>query len=558
MSECDTSLNPLDGSLVDLKIGEQTLERITELGNLSSSDISLDAVRGSDAEPLDLSLKDTSSSSFILNYLNGSNLTEESEKINELRQSVNSILSSNGLPVHENTDDGSYLGISAKVAEILLQHGEFPAPRNIDKIPFNSINGNLIKDADTSPSAFKRFKSNANSNRPTEILSMASLPSLMSWGFGEGESPSAKLTNNLNDINRYSLHNVPQASWTSTNIPSLLLNHRPFPSITPFGHISDSNQNLYNHIALGHENPPIIHNQSQEVSKNQIKNVNDTHRVKHELKTSPKHSLIQMVALDKSTNAFKSHPLYPLLRDLATADYYFDHVDFDVAPLLAFLPSSPREMIKVFLEQHPEANKNNKHYDYQSDAIDSVIMDAIHFAHKTLLDRVRKLQMNAVEDINAELASTEEVVETFCKQFMDVIKGSTPLNISHASNSSHILNIPNENTTKRAKSPDSYFQQPKQFSPIYPTKSPQNCSDASLNTYDDRRRNTSHHSKEAVKILTQWLKEHCDNPYPNEQEKRMLADMVGLTQQQVAHWFINARRRLLPKLRDSMVNKKVL
>ncbi|KAJ9186527.1 hypothetical protein P3X46_002091 [Hevea brasiliensis] len=48
----------------------------------------------------------------------------------------------------------------------------------------------------------------------------------------------------------------------------------------------------------------------------------------------------------------------------------------------------------------------------------------------------------------------------------------------------------------------------------------------------------------SVSILRAWLFEHFLHPYPNDSEKIMLAKQTGLTRNQVANWFINARVRL--------------
>lgn len=54
---------------------------------------------------------------------------------------------------------------------------------------------------------------------------------------------------------------------------------------------------------------------------------------------------------------------------------------------------------------------------------------------------------------------------------------------------------------------------------------------------------------DATKILRIWLTEHVDNPYPDEDEKDELALQTGLRIEQINNWFINARRRLLKRLK---------
>ena len=47
--------------------------------------------------------------------------------------------------------------------------------------------------------------------------------------------------------------------------------------------------------------------------------------------------------------------------------------------------------------------------------------------------------------------------------------------------------------------------------------------------------------------MTDWLRQHKDNPYPNDDEKCMLIKETGLSINQINYWFTNARRRILPK-----------
>ncbi len=45
-------------------------------------------------------------------------------------------------------------------------------------------------------------------------------------------------------------------------------------------------------------------------------------------------------------------------------------------------------------------------------------------------------------------------------------------------------------------------------------------------------------------VLIHWIDDHSRNPYPNKDEKRVLAYYAGMTQRQLNDWFANARRNI--------------
>lgn len=60
----------------------------------------------------------------------------------------------------------------------------------------------------------------------------------------------------------------------------------------------------------------------------------------------------------------------------------------------------------------------------------------------------------------------------------------------------------------------------------------------------------------SVSILRAWLFEHFLHPYPNDSEKIMLAKQTGLSRNQVANWFINARVRLWKPMIEEMYKEE--
>lgn len=54
-----------------------------------------------------------------------------------------------------------------------------------------------------------------------------------------------------------------------------------------------------------------------------------------------------------------------------------------------------------------------------------------------------------------------------------------------------------------------------------------------------------------TQILKKWLEENVNHPYPTEFQKIIFCDKTGLEVSQINNWFINARRRILPLMKNS-------
>lgn len=71
-------------------------------------------------------------------------------------------------------------------------------------------------------------------------------------------------------------------------------------------------------------------------------------------------------------------------------------------------------------------------------------------------------------------------------------------------------------------------------------------------TPKNTKQKRTNYPKKVSKILKDWLATNIVNPYPSENEKVCLSDRTGLDQTQINNWFINARRRILPLLRQQI------
>jgi hypothetical protein len=89
-------------------------------------------------------------------------------------------------------------------------------------------------------------------------------------------------------------------------------------------------------------------------------------------------TFIQHLISDRS-NAFRSHPLFPLLRDLIIADMNFCVPNFPYQ-LISNLPADFDKLLQNFLSRNPPAGTYQGNF-----AIESVIMDALKYAHHCLI-----------------------------------------------------------------------------------------------------------------------------------------------------------------------------
>ncbi|XP_051683366.1 homeobox protein TGIF2LX [Oryctolagus cuniculus] len=67
-------------------------------------------------------------------------------------------------------------------------------------------------------------------------------------------------------------------------------------------------------------------------------------------------------------------------------------------------------------------------------------------------------------------------------------------------------------------------------------------------SWRNKRKGKGYLPAKSVRILRHWLYDHRFDAHPSEAEKQMLSGQTNLSLQQISNWFINARRRILPKM----------
>jgi len=70
--------------------------------------------------------------------------------------------------------------------------------------------------------------------------------------------------------------------------------------------------------------------------------------------------------------------------------------------------------------------------------------------------------------------------------------------------------------------------------------------------FEDPKKRRGNLPKVATNVLKKWLFDHLFHPYPTEEEKTVLGQDTGLTMNQISNWFINARRRILQPMLESV------
>nr|XP_027220898.1 homeobox protein TGIF2LX-like [Penaeus vannamei] len=221
-----------------------------------------------------------------------------------------------------------------------------------------------------------------------------------------------------------------------------------------------------------------------------------------------------------------------------------------MCPLLSYLPTSTEDLVSLYLRRNPDVAQSYHCHQTSSHspAVDAVLLDAIAYAHSCLLEKVSTQAAKLAATVEAEAADTRAAVE-MCQRYMEVIRSSTPCSCSSRPPMS--LRPQQTHLAWKATTCPTRFSSwsnagallahPPRSSP--PTTRAERPDERLPQRVDSRRRTHQH------------PREHRDHPYPDDDQKASLVRRTGLSTQQVGHWFTNARRRLLPKLRADLTKE---
>lgn len=98
----------------------------------------------------------------------------------------------------------------------------------------------------------------------------------------------------------------------------------------------------------------------------------------------PPEGLMEQIITDRSC-IFRTHPLFPLLRDLTIADMNFNTPSFPVQ-LIENLPANFDKLLQNYLNRNPPSQSP------PNESIDTVLMDALRYAHQSLIGKSTQVQ----------------------------------------------------------------------------------------------------------------------------------------------------------------------
>lgn len=284
---------------------------------------------------------------------------------------------------------------------------------------------------------------------------------------------------------------------------------------------------------------------------------------------------IQHLVSDGGSNAFRSHPLFPLLRDMIIADMHLNEPNFPYHHILN-LPEDFNKLLQNFLHRNPAAGNYQTNF-----AVESVIMDALKYAHQCLIGKLRQKQEQDADKHSKSTSKSLSAIEEFCEKFDQSVRKTyikpatlqingnpgqqgmggpqmgpmvppemgTPTKVGMGM-ASMMMPGAGYGSPMAKKGLEFHNMMSPSFKQFVDIDSASDCgSIVSSSSHCNKPESKKHPSlpKEAVAMMLDWLRQHKDNPYPNDDEKAMLIKQTGLTINQINYWFTNARRRILPK-----------
>eukprot|EP01118_Nematostelium_gracile_P005319 TRINITY_DN1675_c0_g1_i2.p1 TRINITY_DN1675_c0_g1~~TRINITY_DN1675_c0_g1_i2.p1 ORF type:complete len:227 (-),score=73.97 TRINITY_DN1675_c0_g1_i2:152-832(-) len=136
------------------------------------------------------------------------------------------------------------------------------------------------------------------------------------------------------------------------------------------------------------------------------------------------------------------------------------------------------------------------------------------------------LYVDVLRFCRAELERMDNMTDEFCTSYLEALK---PNATSHP-----VWNDPDKSMAKRKSG------------------NGEEVAAIQQDNYVVHKKRRGNLPKAATNILKKWLFDHLFHPYPTEEEKANLSNQTSLSLNQISNWFINARRRILQPMLESV------
>jgi hypothetical protein len=164
---------------------------------------------------------------------------------------------------------------------------------------------------------------------------------------------------------------------------------------------------------------------------------------------------------------------------------------------------------------------------------------------------VMAVYLEVLQSLNREQDKLDRMVTEFCTRYVEAIKeGETNEEDLGQSGCMQEMLLPSGPASPhKRKEPDGELTS----SPVKTRSGPKStCSSVPSPEPSLRKKRRGNLPKAATNLLKKWLYDHLLHPYPSEEEKATLTMQTGLTMNQICNWFINARRRILQPMLESV------
>mmetsp|Transcript_1155 Transcript_1155/g.1586 ORF Transcript_1155/g.1586 Transcript_1155/m.1586 type:complete len:283 (+) Transcript_1155:130-978(+) len=165
------------------------------------------------------------------------------------------------------------------------------------------------------------------------------------------------------------------------------------------------------------------------------------------------------------------------------------------------------------------------------------------------------MYLDVLKGCRTELERMDAMIDEFCTTYLDALKPTTtpqtanggpsnPLSASNSLTESQQWDDKGESSDDASASPEAPM--------MVGMKRKGSIHDELQGEHNADHKRRGNLPKAATNLLKKWIFDHLFHPYPTEEEKTTLSIQTGLSLNQISNWFINARRRILQPMLESV------